>query len=606
MKSLRCALVERGLALAVGFAVFGLPGSANAQITEPDKITKVPKAPLPEETGKECATGSLTLPGLFKFYKENIDWQKDAQIAPAAFSPRCGFSATLVMRSGGCTLDFGWYNAEASGGAQPKDSEIYTIIPWDDPQTYLTDVPTGRPYPPCTYHTNQQTKDFWPQAYAITPPNPKLEPRKFDSASILSDPRYKGGLIGFALRGNNKGPGICTQTHFSQAELNDQCTSCSPKAPWIVTLVYKSTATPDAYYLAFEDLPTSPTQFDPLQTAAAGWTARNDGDFNDFVFFVTGVSCAGGGEACEVPGQQGACAAGRTDCVTGGTATCRQVVSGSPEKCDNIDNDCNGKVDDGNLCDPGLVCDRGTCVPACDSGEFQCSGALVCDNGFCIEPACKGVTCQPSQVCREGKCVGGCEGVVCPQGQECQLGRCIDPCVGVTCDATKVCEKGVCVANCQCKSCGDGNACHANGSCVEKGCETQTCDAGKICKGGTCADACEGVVCPGGAACENGQCGEGNAGSGGTSTGAGGTGVIGPVGTGGSISIPGSGGSTSSGGTATGSGGTKSSSTPRKTEDAGCACRLVGPQRASHAALLLAALGLVAGVARRQRKNRKS
>src|SRR3954469_8456170 len=78
----------------------------------------------------------VTLPSLFKFRNENIDFQADAKTEPSTFSPLCSFSGTLVLRGGGCKLAFGWYNAVQSGGAPPAANEIYPLIPADDPQVY--------------------------------------------------------------------------------------------------------------------------------------------------------------------------------------------------------------------------------------------------------------------------------------------------------------------------------------------------------------------------------------------------------------------------------------------------------------------------------------
>ena len=89
--------------------------------------------------------------------------------------------------------------------------------------------------------------------------------KTFTAEAIRTDVRYQGGLIGFALIGG----GGCPQTHFSQQELNIVCTNCTPNAPWITTLIYRSTAVPDAFYMAFEDLPFQPTGL-----------GFNDGDFN--------------------------------------------------------------------------------------------------------------------------------------------------------------------------------------------------------------------------------------------------------------------------------------------------------------------------------------
>src|SRR5262249_20362849 len=138
----------------------------------------------------------------------------------------------------------------------------------------------------------------------------------FSATAIQSDPNYKGGLIGFAFKGNSST--ACTQTHFSQQELNLTCTSCTPFAPWITTLVYKSTATPNAYYVAFEDLPMSPTSF----AGFPGQMSTNDGDFNDFVYFITGIDCAGAGQACDT-GKKGVCSKGLTDCALGTQTTCQ-------------------------------------------------------------------------------------------------------------------------------------------------------------------------------------------------------------------------------------------------------------------------------------------
>ncbi len=87
------------------------------------------------------------------------------------------------------------------------------------------------------------------------------------------------------------------------------------------------------YYIAIEDLPTSPTQFNaPYQHGTDTWAA--DGDFNDFVYTVEGVVCQGGGQLCTVAGQQGICATGVTDCVNSNSTAapaCNQVFRPQPE-----------------------------------------------------------------------------------------------------------------------------------------------------------------------------------------------------------------------------------------------------------------------------------
>ena len=507
----------------------------------------------------------VTLPSLFKYRGETIDYQTDAKTEPSTFSPLCSFSGTLVLRGGGCAVAFGWYNAVQSGGAAPAANEIYPLIPANDPVVYSQVA-------------------FAP--LAIDPPNNQWALKTFTASDIRNDARYKGGEIGFVMIGG----GACSQNKYSQRALNQVCTSCTPKDPFITTVVYASTKEPNAYYMAFEDLPVSPTSF----------TANNDGDFNDFVFYITGLVCAGGGEPCDT-GKQGACAVGKTDCSEAGKpGQCREVVKPTTEKCDNADNDCNGQVDDGDLCDAGFVCDHGSCVGACGTGEFRCRDGLECDRGFCIDPKCVGVACDAGKACRAGVCVGACDGVTCPIGEECQLGHCVDLCAGVTCLDKQVCENGLCMSECGCRACGAGKACGDTGKCVETGCEKVTCPAGQVCvQGGTCKESCEGAVCPGKAACVDGQC---QAPLADMPTGSGGTDAGGSINFdhAGTLSFAGSGGANASPGT---SGSTNNAAGPilKSGETAtGCNCKVAAAPRSSAWVWLVAGLGLAA-LGRRRR-----
>jgi hypothetical protein len=569
-------------------ALLTLAPGVHAQLTEPPAPQDLASAnnpnrpdalqiPLPVSPNEIADTNNtvtaipnsgqfVSLPALFKYRNETLDYQKDAKTEPSTFSPLCSFSGTLVLRGGGCKLEFGWYNAVMSGGAPPSDAEIYPLIPNNDPTVYGT-------------HTA-----FTPLATdpLPAPGNGNWTLKTFTAADIRNDARYKGGEIGFALVKGDQ----CTQTKYSQRGLNQTCTSCTPMDPFITTVVYKSSVEDNAYYMAFEDLPVNPTSF----------LANNDGDFNDFVFYITGLVCSGGGEPCDTK-LQGACALGKTDCSEDGKpGQCRQVVKPSDEACDNVDNDCNGKVDDGDgLCPAGKVCDHGMCVGACGTGEFRCPTDLDCDNGFCVDPLCKGKTCEAGKACRAGVCVGACDGVTCPIEQECQLGRCVDLCAGVTCLDGQVCEKGLCLSDCGCRACGAGRACGMDGKCVDTGCEKLACVAGQVCVAGACKDACDGAVCPGGADCVSGVCQppmtkENTAGTGGSEP-TGGTFNFG--GMAGVLNLSGGGSGGASGGKGSGNNAhpiLKSGETAT-----GCNCHLTGGDGSSRlACLLAAALGVMA------------
>ncbi|MCA9607012.1 MAG: hypothetical protein KC619_15505 [Myxococcales bacterium] len=216
------------------------------------------------------------------------------------------------------------------------------------------------------------------------------------------------------------------------------------------------------------------------------------------------VLCPDAGNACDTGGV-GVCGIGRTACVRGETE-CRQDLMASDERCDALDNDCDGTVDEGGgLCGATEVCSRGVCIAPCFEGG--CSPGLACSpDGICVDEACVGVTCPAGQRCRLGACVGACDGVVCPGDRTCVSGQCVDTCAGTTCDDCTVCQGGACVARCAPGSCPTGRECADDGRCVDTGCAALTCGAGEVCRGGACVDACSGAVCPTGESCSVGDC----------------------------------------------------------------------------------------------------
>lgn len=527
-----------------------VPGLAFAQVVEPNGIAvpATPTMPPSRET---------TLQAYFTGVGEGIMAVPDAAAEPGSFSPLCDFDATLVLSESQAQAGIGWYNVPASPTAAIPIADVHMIVP---PGTPLNTM--------------------------------------ISAEDIRSDPAYEQGFVGFALlKDFGSGPEV---VYYSEYQRNALCTGCTMPDHWKMALVYRSTVDTSTYYLAFED----------WEGANDTTWQGNDGDFNDKVFRLHGISCAGGGLPCTIEGKQGRCAAGLTECqmTMGGPPICKPVVEEKDEICDDVDNDCNGEVDDGDLCPTDQICLHGTCVHACNTGEFQCDIGLSCDNGYCVDPDCVGVECPAGDVCREGACVNACSGVVCPRGQDCIDGRCIAACLGVECPAGSVCDRGVCVGLCSCTGCPAGDACQADGICGPPGCEGVSCPDGQTCvEGGDCVDVCEAAVCPGGATCMNGICGEptgtGGGGTGGGQSGTGGAVVQGGNGNNGNggnagVIVVGGNGATGQGGSKS-EGGSSSSSAPKG--DPGCACRAGRPGPAGLFSYAAIGLGLVLFARRRAR-----
>jgi MYXO-CTERM domain-containing protein len=487
----------------------------------------------------DSANGEVQLYTLFQDTGEGIDYQADGSTTPATFSPLCDFKAKLVLNQTASVLAVGWYNVDPAATQPPADNEIYTIVPAGSPVgTEIT------------------------------------------SSDIKNDPNYKGGRIGFALTG--------WQTHYSEQKWNPVCTGCSPPGPWVTAVIYLSKLTPNAFYLAFEDGEVGPNPGD----------FNNDGDYNDYVYFLTGLTCSGGGEACNTD-KPGVCEQGITQCAAGGLI-CQDLVAPSAEACDGLDNDCNGVSDEGDICPAGFVCDKGTCVKKCGSGEFTCSPDLVCDAaGFCVEPACEDVLCPTGQVCSGGTCKAPCDGIACPYPDVCRVGVCVDPCDGVTCESGQVCDGGVCKASCACSPCPMGDACEeASGVCKYPACVDVVCPAGTHCWLGVCMDSCATALCPSGQICVTGECvddpsmgagGGMNSSSSGFAVGVGGN------------DASGSGSGTSAGGGGAGSGAGGNGGGPGGRDEGGCGCDVPGGA-SSYGGAAGAALLAVLGLSRRRRR----
>ncbi len=220
------------------------------------------------------------------------------------------------------------------------------------------------------------------------------------------------------------------------------------------------------------------------------------------------VICPDAGEPCDT-GMVGVCAEGVTQCIASGTE-CTPVVPAGDERCDGLDNDCDGSVDEGgDLCTGVEVCDRGVCIDVCFEGSCP-DGQLCTAEGRCVDVGCESLECPAGQRCFMGACVGACEGVVCPAGQTCRAGSCLDLCADLSCDPEcTVCSEGECIVRCDLPGgeCGPGETCTAEGRCEPTACLGVTCDPGFVCQPGAgCVDACADAVCPSGEVCRLGNC----------------------------------------------------------------------------------------------------
>jgi hypothetical protein len=263
--------------------------------------------------------------------------------------------------------------------------------------------------------------------------------------------------------------------------------------------------------------------------------------------------------------EEGYCTPGTWECVAvdtsvdpdGWDVVCTGATLGSPEVCNNLDDDCNGWIDDGVT--SGVECsnapgweeldgDIGICTvgtEVCVAGEWECDAPEpedeICDG---LDNDCDGATDEGAEVeCPVGMCVEGVCAEYCDPGNEyscpggyvcwevtgewvCVLDLCSPdaenplPCVdnenycdeGYTPPCTCNPAVGACVDSCFGVECPDGFECvpEDNGTCHEIGedCYVDGCDDGQVCVDGTCvSDPCAGAACDDGQYCNaSGTC----------------------------------------------------------------------------------------------------
>jgi uncharacterized repeat protein (TIGR01451 family) len=171
------------------------------------------------------------------------------------------------------------------------------------------------------------------------------------------------------------------------------------------------------------------------------------------------------------------------------------------EACDGVDNDCDGRIDEGtSLCDDGNACTADACGGADGCSHQPIPGCVLCDIA---------ADCDDGDPCTTETCGGGVCGheaatscSFCATAEECVDA---DPCTVDVCGASGSCERTA-IAGCRaCASaadCDDGNVCTSD-ACTAGACRSQAIDGcsgdgsgGGTCRGGACGrDGRGGEVC---------------------------------------------------------------------------------------------------------------
>ncbi len=219
------------------------------------------------------------------------------------------------------------------------------------------------------------------------------------------------------------------------------------------------------------------------------------------------------GDACN-DGELGACLGTGTLVCAGSGLSCMITDPGAtpmPELCNGLDDNCNGAIDEGIVCTPGCVVTSP--IDLCNGLDDDCDGQFEEDDPD-IGDSC-GTTDTPP--CRLGTnaCIGGqivCVGQVDPQAEQCN--GIDDNCDGVPDDSAPCpdptsCVEGGCRLQCIPGEfpCAPGFRCQTTPA--GDFCVPSvcaTCADNEICQNEMCIDPCAGITCGAMEECRFGIC----------------------------------------------------------------------------------------------------
>jgi hypothetical protein len=260
----------------------------------------------------------------------------------------------------------------------------------------------------------------------------------------------------------------------------------------------------------------------------------------------SGETCCGGtcvreGTACDTR-QPGICAEGTLRCVDD-RPTCTRNTAPRAEVCNGLDDDCDGEVDEGDLCPGKLRCLNGSCgcltAADCPGQDTDCR-RRTCVDAVCGVAFAADGTAVPEQTrgdCQRRVCDGA--GNVVSRPDDGDLPNDANPCTANVCSAGqpshpplpagRTCPGGVCDGEGHCGECvpGASRACYTGPAGTEDvgicragtqtclgnrswgACQNEVTPRTEVCNGAD--DDCDGVVdegdlCPGEQTCCAGRC----------------------------------------------------------------------------------------------------